>query len=93
MTWGARKPLRVGRYFRNYSVSAKRGRGVKAGWRSQGFKFGRRNHGLGPVTVNLTGGKWSWDHPGPGSFTDLRIPAWVMARLPRWLTRKPGEPS
>jgi hypothetical protein len=91
MAWGARKPLRAGPYFRNYSVSAKRGRGVKAGWRSQGFAFGNPDRLPGRFTINLTRGKWSWNHPGPGAFTDLNIPAWALAALPRWLTRKPGE--
>lgn len=91
MTWRARKPLRIGPYFRNYSASAKRGRGVKVGWASQGFTLGNPNRWYGRVTVNLTRGKWSWNHPGPGGFTDLDIPAWVVAALPRRLTRKPGE--
>lgn len=81
-------------YFRRFSATAgkrrkQRGTGeVRAGWTSQGFKFGK-------ATINTTAGTIAYDTPGPGG-VDEDLPQWVMnalnsTPLTRWLTRQPGR--
>lgn len=66
MRFSARKPLRIGPYFRHYSVSVSHD-GADSGFTSHGFRF---NLGwLGRFTYNLTHRRWTWDNPGPGSVT------------------------
>lgn len=57
----ARKVFRFGPYFRRYSASAGRG-GTRGGFTSHGIKIGR-------LTYNFTTRRWSFDTPGPGSFS------------------------
>lgn len=66
MRWHARKPFRFGPYFRRYSATVGRG-GSRGGFTSHGFRF--RLGPLGSLTYNLTHRRWTWDHPGPGSFS------------------------
>jgi hypothetical protein len=64
--WHARKPLRLGPYFRRYSATVRKD-GARGGFTSHGFRFPLGP--LGVLTWNLTHRRWTWDNPGPGSFT------------------------
>lgn len=80
----ARKPLRIGPYFRHFSTTVT-ANGGRAGWTSQGFKFGQ-------LTANTTTGRYTWDNPGPGSVSN-DIPEWIMRALPSFLTKQPTRTS
>lgn len=59
----ARKPFRLGPYFRHYSVSS--AAGMRPRCTSHGFRF--RLGPAGTLTYNITHRRWTWDNPGPGS--------------------------
>ena len=61
--WHARKPLRIGPYFRNYSATVDAA-GARARFTSHGFRFPTP---LGPLTINLTNRTWTLDHRGRGA--------------------------
>lgn len=65
MRWGTRK--RIGRtYYRNYTATVDE-RGPRARFTSHGIRIPLGP--LGSFTKNLTTGRWSWDHPGPGAIS------------------------
>lgn len=69
MKFSARKPLRIGPYFRHFSTAIDKD-GVRGRMSSHGFRFGLG--WLGRFTYNITHRRWTWDSPGPGSVSGTR---------------------